>query len=246
MTNMMLYVFIGWFFGGFVGGAAGFGGMMMALPILSMVMPASEAVLISCITGAPGSTQLAWLYRKYVVWSDMKWLWIGCIPGCVLGAFTLKIVPVHYLQMMISIMIGCFVILQILQKHSSWKLSDSIVSLIVAGMASGFANSSVSVVGVPISIFILLKQWDRDRARGTMGMLFFLSGWITLASQWYAGLYSMNMIPLAITGIIASFLGQIAGFKAGRYLNQKIFVRFVLLFLICAAGILFYKALQLF
>ncbi len=242
MVTAYVYVFLGWLFGGFVSGVAGFGGMMMALPIFFLGLPATEAVLVCCIIGAPGCTQLAWLYRRNVVWADMKWLWAGCIPGCILGALTLTIVPVQYLQMGISVMIACFVVLQLLQGKSTWRLSDSVLSLLIAGLASGFANSSVSVVGVPIGIFILLKHWDKDRARSTMAMLFFLSGWVTLITQWAAGLYTLELFKLALAGILASFIGQEAGYRVGRYLDQRTFIRFVLVFLSCAAGILFYKA----
>ena len=65
-----LYAFLGWLLGGFAGGVAGFGGMMTALPVMTLGMTATDAVLTCCITGAPGCMQLAWLYRKNAVWCD--------------------------------------------------------------------------------------------------------------------------------------------------------------------------------
>jgi len=243
MTLSMIYVIVGWFLGGFTSGVAGFGGMMVALPILTLGMPPSQAVLVNCLVAAPRCTHLAWLYRKDVVWADMRWLWLGCLPGCVAGAYILKVVPVSYLQFAISIMVGVFVLLQSMREKSSWRLPDSTASLLITGMASGFANSSISVSGVPIGIFVVLKRWDKDRARAAMGMFFFLSGWITLGSQWFMGLYIPDLLPSALIGIIASFLGQELGFRVGKHLNQKTFVRFILIFLSCSAVTLFYKAI---
>lgn len=242
--TMFVFVILGWFCGSVVGGATGLGAMMIALPIMSLGIPASKAVLVSCLVGAVACVQLAWLYREYVVWRDLKWMWLGCLPGCVLGALTLKTVPISLLQLMISIMIFCFVLLQIFSRHTQWKLGDSSFWSLLAGLGGGFANASVSVVGVPVGIFVLLKRWDRDKARATMSMFFLISGWITVASQWSAGLYEPDLLKFAAAGLIGSLIGQRIGFSLGRRLNQKLFVRFVLLFLTCAATVLFYKGIQ--
>lgn len=244
MTLAMICVAVGWFIGGFTSGVAGFGAMMVALPILTLGMPPAQAVLVSCIVGAPSCSHLAWLYRKDVVWADMRWLWLGCIPGCVAGAYVLKVVPVPYLQFSISLMIACFVLLQVLREKSVWRLPDSKASLLITGMAGGFSNSTVSIPGVPIGIFVVLKRWDKDRARAAMSMFFALSTWVTLGSQWYVGLYTSDMLYLALAGIVISFLAQELGYRVGRHLNQKTFVRFMLIFLSCAALILFYKSIQ--
>ena len=103
---------------------------------------------------------------------------------------------------------------------------------------------AVSLVGVPIGIFILLKGWDKDRSRATMSMLFIVCGWATFFSQWAAGLYTADLFKLAVSGTVASLIGQELGFRAGRYLNQKMFTRFVLFFLSIAAVTLFYKSIQ--
>lgn len=242
--SMFFFVFLGWFCGSVVGGATGLGAMMIALPILSLGIPASQAVLVSCLVGSVACIQLGWLYRKYVVWSDMKWMWIGCIPGCIFGALTLKVVPVDWLQLMISFMIFCFILVQLFSRKAQWKLGDSVAWNALAGFGGGFANASVSVVGVPVGIFVLLKRWDRDRARSCMSMFFLFSGWVTVASQWTAGLYDFSLVKLAAIGLAGSLIGQRLGFRIGRHLDQKLFVRVVLLFLSCAAVTLFYKGMQ--
>ena len=58
-----------------------------------------------------------------------------------------------------------------------------------------------------------------------------------------ARIYGCDLFLLAGSGMIASFLGQLLGFKAGKYMNQKMFVRFVLAFLTLSAIVLFHKAI---
>jgi len=244
MAPALAFAFLGWFFGGFVSGVAGFGGMMMALPIFMLGMSPSDAVLVCCLIGGPSCTQLGWMYRKHMVWDDMKWLWLSCIPGCFAGTIVLKVVPMHWLQMGISLMIAAFVLLHLCRGRATWRLPDSVSSLLVTGFASGMANSTVSVVGVPIGIFVLLKQWDKDRARATMAVFFFFSCWMTTLAQWIGGLYTLEHVRLALAGIAGAFVGQKLGFLLGRRIDQRMFVRFVLAFLTSAAVILFTKALQ--
>ena len=241
MAATAFFVFIGWFIGGFVSGISGFGAMMLALPILSLGLPPLEAILTCCIVAAPCCMQLAWLYRKYVYWPDMKWLWIGCIPGCILGTLTLKMVPVGWLQIGISILICIFLAMHIFGNKTSFTIKDSAMSLFITGCASGFTNSSVSIVGVPMGIFVLLKHWDKDRARGTMTMFFLLSSLITVAVQSCSGLYTMHLLAISAIGTAGCFIGQYLGFIVGKRITQSIFVKFALCFLACAAAMLFMK-----
>ncbi|MBQ8173756.1 MAG: sulfite exporter TauE/SafE family protein [Mailhella sp.] len=243
MLLEMLVVFIGLLLGGFASGAAAFGTMMIALPILILVLNATDAVLVCCLVSVPAAFQLAWLYHHFVRWSDMKMLWLGCIPGSMAGAYALKVVSMDILQLAISISIAFFLLLQIFLKKISWRLPDSRSSLLVAGTATGFCTAAFSLGGVPIGIFILLKGWGKDRARATMSMLFVLSCFATMSSQWFAGLYTGDFAMLALCGCVASFIGQEIGFRAGRHLNQKMFTLCIFFFLSVAAVTLFYKAI---
>ncbi len=244
MASAALFIFVGWLIGGFVSGISGFGAMMLALPILSLGLRPLEAILTCCIVAAPCCMQLAWLYRKYVYWPDMKWLWAGCVPGCVLGTLALKVVPAGWLQIGISLLICLFLIMQVFGSRTSFTLKDSVSSLLITGCASGFTNSSVSVVGVPMGIFVLLKHWDKDRARGTMTMFFLLSSLITIATQALYGLYDMHLFALSGIGTAAVFIGQYLGFLLGKRISQSVFVKFALCFLGCAAAMLFMKGIS--
>lgn len=240
----VLFVFIGWVVGGFVSGVSGFGAMMLALPILSLGLAPLDAILTCCIVAGPCSAQLGWLYRRHVHWDDMKWLWISCIPGCILGTLTLKVVPASRLQIGIGLMIAVFLAMQAFGARAAWRLPDSRMSLVVTGVTSGFAGSSVSIPGVPIGIFVLLKQWDKDRARGAMGMFFLLCTWITITAQFAAGLYTADLMKISVVGVAGCLIGQELGYRVGKRINQSMFVRFAFCFLACSAIMLVYKGVR--
>ncbi|MBO4317397.1 MAG: sulfite exporter TauE/SafE family protein [Mailhella sp.] len=232
-------VFLGWVFGGFLSGVSAFGAMMGALPILSLVMPPLSAVLTCCLVAVPCCVQLAWLYRRHVDWNAVKWLALSCIPGSVLGTATLAVIPVSVLQVGISLLIAVFIVVQLIGHRMGRRMNDSVPALCVTGAACGFTSAAISIIGVPLGIYILLASWDKDRSRGTMGMFFCLGCCVTVLSQWAYGLYGPELVPLFLSGTAGVFLGQYAGFLVGRHINQAIFVKFVLAFLSCASVMLF-------
>ncbi len=236
----LAYVFIGWVFGGFLSGVSGFGAMMGALPILSLTLPPMTAVLTCCLVAVPCCIQLAWLYRRHVDWRAVKWLALSCVPGCALGTVTLAVIPVPVLQIGISLLIAVFVAVQIFGSRFARRVRDSVPALCATGFACGFTGSSISIIGVPLGIYILLANWDKDRSRGTMGMFFALGCSVTVMSQW---LYGPDLAPLSVAGTAGVFLGQYAGFLAGRHIDQAIFVKFILAFLCCASILLFCRGI---
>ena len=246
MKSMFTYamIFIGWLLGGFFCGISGLGAMMLALPVLTFVLAPKTAILLCCLVGGPCCIQLAWLYRKHVSCPDIKWLWLGCIPGCVIGTLVLKTVPANCLQLGLSLLICVFLILQFTENESGTVLKDSIPSLLIAGCASGFTNATVSIGGVPMGIFVLFKQWDKNKARGTMGMFFMLSSLITIAVQWFSGLYSASLFGLSFIGTAGCFAGMSLGFKVGKSINQMLFIKLIQIFLACVAIMLFWKGIR--
>ena len=237
-------IFSGWLLGGFFCGISGLGAMMIALPVLTFVLDTKTAILLCCIVGVPCCIQLAWLYRKHICWSDIKWLCVGCVPGCIIGTLTLMAVPANWLQLGLSLLICVFLFLQLAGNRSGRTLPDSVSSLLITGCAGGFTNATVSIAGVPMGIFVLLKQWDKDKARSAMGMFFLLSSLITIIVQACSGLYDSRLLQLSAAGAAGCFVGMSLGFKIGRNINQSLFVRLVLVFLAVVAVVLFWKGLR--
>ncbi|MBP3731448.1 MAG: sulfite exporter TauE/SafE family protein [Mailhella sp.] len=246
MENFFVYFMVafGWFVGGLVGGATGVGGVMAAMPLLTLVLTPSDAVLVSCLVGLFGSMQLSIAYHKSCTFKDIRELVIGAVPGCLIGVWILKIASMQVLQIMVCIMIALFVGMQTVQKSSAWRLPDSPLCGLFAGTASGFVNSSVAMVGAPLGIYALLTQWTPDRARGNMSVFYMLSGAMTVISQACAGLYTMELVQISAAGIAGALTGGELGVRLGRHIDRQMFRRIVIMFLLAAAVILFVRAVR--
>ncbi len=235
-------VALGWFLGGMVGAAAGIGGVMTAMPVLTLVLEPAKAVLVSCIIGLFGSAHLSFAYRNYCEKKAILEIMLGVVPGCFLGALVLKIASMRFLQIMVCLVILLFIFIRLVPKIAEFRLPDRAMFGMTAGLATGFVNASVAMVGVPLGIYALLKHWSPDRTRGNLSVIYFLSGLATVCFQAAAGLYSPDMLWMVLCGIGGTFAGQTIGIRIGRHINKTLFQRIVILFLAAAAVILFARA----
>ncbi len=244
MEMLLVYVVVAfaWVVGGVIGGATGIGAIMVSMPIMTTVLSPSDAVLVSCLTGLVGTMHLSYAYRKFCSWKDIRELVIGCIPGCFLGVLVLRMASMQILQLMVCAMLVCFLAMQFFRKTASWHLPDSTMTGLIAGVICGFVSGSVAMVGAPLGIYILLKHWSPDRARGNMSIFYAFTGVTSVVSQAVAGLYTAPLFPIALAGVIGCAIGQVAGVKIGRRINQQLFYKIVLVFLSVAAIMLFVRA----
>ncbi len=239
-----LVVAIGWFLGGIVGAATGIGGVMAAMPLLTLVLNPAKAVLVSCIVGVFGSAQLTVAYRKYCTQKDILELLLGAVPGCFLGTWVLRIASMHFLQVMVCLMILLFIFIRLVPKIANYQLPEHAIFGFLAGIATGFVNASVAMMGVPLGIYVLLKHWSPDRARGNMSVIYLFSGIVTVSFQFAAGLHSVDLLVTSLSGMAGAYAGQVLGIKIGRHINQNVFQRIVVIFLSVAALILFVQAFR--
>ena len=121
-------------------------------------------------------------------------------------------------------------------------MPDAFIPDFIAGFIVGFLNSSIAVPGVPLGIYILLKQWDADRARGNMGILFFLIDLYSAVFLVADGVFQLSLIPLIITSTLLFSLGTVLGIRIGRHVSTDLFRKIVLIFLLCSASLLAYRS----
>ena len=236
-------VALGWFWGGLVSGICGVGAVMVAMPLATFVVTSSESILLSSLVGMYSSIHMGVAYRHSCVWSDIRPLVAGVVPGCVLGVLVLKIAPAQLLQIMISAVLACFVLMQAFRRVTAWTLPESSFLGMVVGVICSFVSSSVTMVGAPLGIYVLLRRWDPDRARGNMSVFYIFTGVGAVVVQAFAGLYHLRLFSLALAGIAACAVGQSIGIRLGRHLDQRLFRKILILFLGASALVLFVRAL---
>ncbi len=199
-------ILLAWVFGGFINNITGMGGAIVAMPIMTLVLPINIAIPVSCICGAVICTYLTVSHIKYVDFKTLLPLTAGCIPGVWAGVAILLHVPADFLQ----IGIGLFLILYCLWQYYSRliaKHKENICLALITGFFSGVSNSSISFGGPPAYAYSIYVGWDRNKAIGTISFFYCLLSVVTIYKQAEAGLFTQEIFYLTLSALIGMGTG---------------------------------------
>lgn len=223
-------------------GAVGVGGAMVSIPLMLFVMPPTTAVLMGCSIGLWNVVLQSYAYRRDCSFSDVKWLIAGTLPGAAVGVCFLKYAPAQLLQLSLCGFILSFIALRFFLRGKKFAVVESARFDGVFGMLCGMVSASVGMEGSLLSIYVLMKGWSPDRARGNMSLFLIFAVLCGMLSQLAAGLYSLDMLPLMGTGIAGATAGMFLGVRIGKRINREMFGRILTGFLVLVACILIYRA----
>lgn len=88
-----LLLFIGSFIAAAISGAAGFGGALLLLPLLTKTIGTTMAVPVLTIAQLIGNLSRAFFGFKQIKWEPVLMFILGAVPMSILGAFSFVQVP---------------------------------------------------------------------------------------------------------------------------------------------------------
>jgi uncharacterized membrane protein YfcA len=191
-------------FGALVQGGVGFGGSLVAAPLLVLV----DVRLV------PGPIGVASLLLNLLIIRgagdgrpdpDIRWTVVGVVPGTAAAAATLAVLSTRGLSVAFAILVFVGVGLT----ASGFSLRRTPPTLFGAGVVSGFMGTISSIGGPPVA---LLYQHDGGPTlRATLPRYFFFSGVLALAALVPVGklgraelIDSLALVPGVLVGLRGS------------------------------------------
>ncbi|MCG8531431.1 MAG: sulfite exporter TauE/SafE family protein [Desulfovibrionales bacterium] len=220
----ILFVIICWGIGGFVNGVAGFGAALIAMPLVTTMVPLNLAVPSCTILGMALSLQMAWTYRKHIDFDKLKYIYIGTIPGAIAGITMMQKLPAHYLKLGMGIFLLTYAIWGMFFEgrkravvHKGWGA--------LAGFCSTAISSSVGMGGPPTIVYTSLAGWAKDTIKAGIASYFIVSGGLIISLQTYAGIQTKETLMLfaaaAPAVMIGARLGVLVSEKIGEFSYRK-------------------------
>lgn len=210
----------------------GFGFALLAMPLLSLVIGAKDAVAVSSIVGSLGSIVLFARTYRHVEWPLVGPLMVGAVAGMPLGLVVLLAVDERVLKLVIAGAVLCFV--AILSR--GWSLEGaSRRADVLAGFVSGVLNTSVSTNGPPLVLALQARRLPPDAFRGTISAVFVASSLLGNVLLGAAGRYTSTVAGYALVGPPALLVGNLIGGRIGRRLPAERFRPLVMGLLVLAA-----------
>jgi len=237
-----LIVALGWAVGGFINGIAGFGAGMVAMPLVTPFLDMTVAVPSCTLIVLALNFQMAWSYRGAVVWKRLKYLFIGAVPGAILGVTLLRGVNEYVLKTGM----GGFILV-----YALWGLffSDHIRGTVserwgyLAGFLSTAFGTAFGFNGPPLVVYTAMTGWSSKAVKGVLGGCFIGTGIIIVLAQLGGGLQTWQSFTLFLASTPAVYLGGAVGIRFSRNLGEHSYRKIVYLMLLAMGTMIVWTAL---
>lgn len=220
MTEAVIVV-VSCMLAGFVQAVAGFGCGMVMMLILPLSLGFTEAVGITGTISIAVHAALLFIYRHSV---DLKKMLLPTFiysTVCILVIGVVKYLDIGLLEMMFGVFLIA-VALFFFFFSNKVKIKEGIVSSTVCCGLSGVFSALFSIGGPLISIYYSSIFSDHDTYIGSTQFLFLVSVVTATITRVANGLYTADLIPYSVEGIIGILLGALIGVKVSRKMKIEL------------------------
>lgn len=214
-----------------VTGIVGFGANVLMMPILSLIYPLQDLVLIFALISFVNAFFRVIESHRGIIWRPFLLMLVNSMSGTVLGLWVFRILP----EMWLKWLLGCFVVIMAvfnLATHDQEvgrrvESKESLASRIfyrVMLFTGGFLHGSF-VCGGPMYVIYCNHYYGMDRAhfRGMQfGLVFFNSTLIMAVNLWH-GVYDVTLVLPSILGVCGLAAAFFLSSVLMKHLNDKVF-----------------------
>jgi len=210
--------------------AAGFGAVLIALPMLAFILPVSIAVSVTTALTAITSVHQVSRHWRRVAWRHFAIMSFYSALGISLGFFFIRLLDEHALRRGL----GAFLILYSLYAFATakgppvlptrWRNAVAASTGIVGGLLGTLFGAGVGPIYV---IYFNTLRLERDIFRVTMSTVVLLGGVARIAGYARLGLYEGSSAVLIVIGLPLVVIGSWLGDRVIRRLEPRTFGRLV-------------------
>ncbi len=198
--------------GATVQGSVGFGMALLSAPLLTLIdrrlVPGPLLVAALALT-----LLVVWRDRRSVDVGGVKWALVGRVPGTVVGALTLSLLPLHTL----TLIFGGVVIAAVLMLAFGLPLKPKVPVLLGAGLLSGFMGTTSSIGGPPVA---MVYQHEKGPAvRGTLAGYFTFGASMSIAALAIVGRFGLRELGWALWLLPGVLVGFALSARVTRWLD---------------------------
>jgi uncharacterized membrane protein YfcA len=204
LAGAMLAVLVG----AFIKGYTGFGASMVWVTSLSLLLPPLQVVPMVLMFEVATSMGLLRHVWRQVEWRSLWLLLVGTCLATPLGIYALASVPADALRIALAVVVFAAAIL--IWRGFALKQAPGKTATVGVGLAAGFLNGSMAIVGPPVILFYFATPIGV--AVGRASMVTYLLGTDTIGTGMFAlqGLVSTEILwrtalflPILLLGVAA-------------------------------------------
>lgn len=229
------------FLGACLQGITGFGSGLIAVPLLTLILPLTVITPTLSIVNFAMATYLAWVLRHHVRVSQWRALLMSGVLGTLIGNYLLAYLRLDWLQMGMALMIFAVALLfwfGIQWRHQSGKKLQT-----VTGLLAGFSNGALTLGGPPVVLFLTGNGMERLNFRATLTVFFWGLALTNILSFSVQGVYQQAHVPVVLSLLGGAIAGAWLGHRLSDYFSEQLFRKVSLILVMVASVIAFWGAL---
>lgn len=220
----------------FVRSALGFGGALVAMPLLALVVDLRVATpLVGLVGFINGAGILLTDWHK----ADHRASWrliVASMIGIPCGLLLLELVPEHLVKMILGVLLILYALYNLFTPGLPAIQHNGLAYGL--GFLAGVLGSAYNTNGPPVVIYGVLRRWPPNHFRATLQSYFFFTSIAIILGQALDGLWTRQVWQLFLLALPAVGLGIVVGNRAGDLIPKALFIR-VIYTLLIVFGILF-------
>ena len=206
--------------------AAGFGAVLIAMPMLAFVLPISTAVSVTtALTAITSVHQVSRDWRR-VAWRHFAIMAFYSAIGIGLGFYIIKMLDEHALRRSLGVFLILYSIYALATAKASRTVSGRWRGVLAAGtgMAGGLLGTLFGAgVGPIYVVYFNALRMEREIFRVTMSTVVLLGGAARIAGYASLGFYERSSIALIAIGLPLVVVGSWLGDRVMRRLDPQMF-----------------------
>jgi len=215
----------------FVKGLCGFANTLVFTTILSFGNNNVNISPVELILGYPTNLILAWKERRSIKWGVCLPLALLVIVGSLPGVFLLKNVDTSVIKVIFGAIIIFIGIEMLLREFQIGKVKESKILLAIIGVLSGLLCGLYGV-GALLGAYISRVTKGSNEFKANICVVFFAENTFRIVLYVLWGIITFDILKQALILIPIMLVGLFLGMLSGKFLDEKIVKRLVIVMLV--------------
>ena len=240
---VFLYINVVWLLAGFLNGVTSFGGNLFAVPLMTLVMDAKEAIVLSCLVGTGITVSIAVVYHGKLPKLEFVLAFLSNLAGIPLGMAVLQMASVGSILIGAGLILLCFLIWQAVAGRMHRAFMVPVWSIVPAALLAGVLLGSTGMGGPVLAMYAVLRGWSKEVTLSMLNTLSALAMVFLVILQWKEGLYTPEMLQGALWAVPCCIIGVLVSIPVIQHINPRIFRIFLLGMLVFSTVMLFVRGI---
>lgn len=221
---------------GLIQTVAGFGAATMMMVVVPIFLDMAQAPALTSVISLGLSVGLFYKLRRQV---DYKLVLTQAVIYVTVSVLTISLSGKFNMELL-ALVFGLFLIClsgYYLFLSKSIAVKPSPLSALICGAGSGFFGGLFSVGGPLSAIYFLAASKNKESYVANLQLLFIISNTVNTMVRIHYGIYTAELVPLSLVGIVGINLGKLAGLRILNRIDIERMKRIIYIF-IGVSGIL--------